>query len=233
MPGTETARSSGRSLRPLRVERRRRRDHQDVYPLLHRLRSESPVHSGPIDIGEGLDEADPTRPPPITVFGFDEVVQVLRDNETYSSIVYADVMGMVMGRTVLEMDDPEHRQIRALVAGSFRTKMFERWEEDLRRLVVNELIDTSSTWAAPTWCSVTFNYPVQVIARILGLPRSDYLDLPALALELTSVATNWDRGVAASVALRDYFAEVMTERRPRSATISTATWCGPRSTATS
>jgi cytochrome P450 len=142
------------------------------------------------------------------------VVQVLRDNETYSSAVYGDVMGMVMGRTVLEMDEPEHRQIRALVAGSFRSKILERWEEDLVALVVNELIDTFvDSGRADLVRTLTFNFPVQVIARILGLPRSDYQIFQRWALELTSVSANWDRGVAASVALRDYFAEVMTERR--------------------
>ena len=33
------------------------------------------------------------------------------------------------------------------------------------------------------------------------------------AIEITSVASNWDRGVAASAALRDYFADVLAERR--------------------
>jgi cytochrome P450 len=61
--------------------------------------------------------------------------------------------------------------------------------------------------------TVTFNFPVQVIARILGLPREDYPRFQRWALELTSVAANWDRGMAASAALRDYFAEVMAERR--------------------
>jgi cytochrome P450 len=54
---------------------------------------------------------------------------------------------------------------------------------------------------------------VQVIARILGLPRADYPVFQRWALELTSVAANWERGVAASAALRDYFADVMEERR--------------------
>ena len=214
MPGTETANSAAVPFDPYELKDVVGGTIRDVYPLLHKLRSESPVHTGPIDIGEGLDEADPNRPPPITVFGFDEVVQVLKDNETYSSGVYTDVMGMVMGRTVLEMDEPEHRQSRALVAGSFRTKMLERWEEDLVALVVNELIDTFiDSGQTDLVRSLTFNYPVQVIARILGLPRSDYPIFQRWALELTSVAANWDRGVAASVALRDYFAEVMTERR--------------------
>ena len=187
---------------------------RDPYPALHALRRESPVHVGPIDLGEGADIADPSRPAPVTVFGFDEVVQVLRDNETYSSAVYGEVVGMVMGRTMLEMDEPEHRAIRTLVAGSFRSKMLERWEGDLVARVVNELIDTFIDEGRTDLVrSVTFNFPVQVIARILGLPRQDYPRFQRWALELTSVAANWDRGVAASAALRDYFAGVMAERR--------------------
>ncbi len=187
---------------------------RDPYPALHALCRESPVHVGPIDLGEGAEIADPSRPAPVTVFGFDEVVQVLRDNETFSSTVYADVVGEVMGRTILQMDEPEHRAIRTLVASSFRSKMLERWEEDLVALVVNELIDTFiGEGRTDLVRSVTFNFPVQVIARILGLPRQDYPRFQRWALELTSVAANWERGVAASAALRDYFADVMAERR--------------------
>ena len=187
---------------------------RDPYPKLHELARRSPVHTGPIDLGEGADLADPTKPAPVTVFGFDEVVQVLRDHETYSSVVYADVMGTVMGRTILEMDEPEHRTIRSLVAGSFRSKMLERWEEELVAVVVNELVDAFiGRGRADLVREVTFNFPVQVIARILGLPRSDYPRFQRWALELTSVAANWERGMAASAALRDYFADVMADRR--------------------
>ena len=61
---------------------------RDPYPLLHELRRQSPVHTGLIDLGDGEDHLihDPSKPPPATVFGFDETVQVLRDNETYSSV---------------------------------------------------------------------------------------------------------------------------------------------------
>ena len=178
------------------------------------LRRISPVHSGPIDLGEGAEIADPTKPAPVTVFGYDEVVQVLRYSDTYSSTIYEEVMGMVMGRTILQMDEPEHRSIRTLVASSFRSKMLERWEEDLVSRVVNELIDTFIDEGRTDLVrSVTFNFPVQVIARILGLPREDHPRFQRWALELTSVAANWERGIAASNVLRDYFADVMEERR--------------------
>src|SRR5271154_1818735 len=187
---------------------------RDPYPAMQALRRISPVHSGAIDLGEGAEIADPTKPAPVTVFGYDEVVQVLRDNETYSSTIYGEVMGPVMGRTILQMDEPEHRSIRTLVASSFRSKMLERWEEDLVARVVNELIDTFIDEGRTDLVrSVTFNFPVQVIARILGLPREDYPKFQRWTMELTSVAANWDRGIAASAALRDYFADVMEERR--------------------
>jgi cytochrome P450 len=187
---------------------------RDPDPRLHELCRESPVHTGPVDLGEGGDLYDPSKPAPVTVFGFDEVVQVLRDHTTYSSTVYADVTEVVMGRTILQMDEPEHRKIRDLVASSFRSKMLERWEEGLVAVVVNELVDTFvERGRSDLVRDVTFNFPVQVIARILGLPRTDYPRFQRWALELTSVATNWERGVAASAALRDYFAEVMEERR--------------------
>jgi cytochrome P450 len=214
MPGTETADAAAVPFDPYELKDVVGGNIRDPYPLLHELRRQSPVHSGPIDIGEGIDAVPPGKAQPITVFGFDEVVQVLKDNETYSSAVYEDVMGLVMGRTVLQMDEPEHRQIRSLVAGSFRSKMLERWEEDLVALVVNELIDSFiDDGKTDLVRTLTFNFPVQVIAQILGLPRADYPRFQRWALELTSVTANWERGVAASCALRDYFAGVMAERR--------------------
>ncbi len=186
----------------------------DPFPRMHELRRENPVQTGAIDLGAGADPVMPGRPDPVTVFGFDEVVQVLRDNETYSSTVYEGIMGLVMGRTILQMDEPEHRLHRALVSPTFRSKVLEKWEEGLVRAVVNELIDQfAERGHADLVRELTFNFPVQVIARILGLPRSDYPSFQRWTIELTSVAANWDRGVAASEALRDYFSGVLAERR--------------------
>jgi cytochrome P450 len=187
---------------------------RNPYPRMQELRRQCPVHTGPVDLGEGAEPADPNRPPPVTVFGFEETVQVLRDNETYSSSVYEGIMGLVMGKTILQMDEPEHRIARAMVSTSFRSKVLERWEEGLVAKVVNELVDSFfDRGQADLVREVTFNFPAQVIARILGLPRADYARFQRWTVELTSVAANWDRGVAASEALRDYFASVMEERR--------------------
>jgi cytochrome P450 len=215
MPGIETAADSAAiPFDPFELKDVVSGTIRDPYPKLHELRRESPVHTGPLDLGEGADLQDPSKPAPVTVLGFDEVVQVLRDTTTYSSIVYEDVMGLVMGRTILQMDEPEHKKVRDLVASSFRSKMLARWEEGLVAVVVNDLIDSFIEQGRTDLVrTVTFNFPVQVIARILGLPRTDYPKFQRWALEITSFAANWDRGMAASTALRDYFVDVMEDRR--------------------
>ena len=191
---------------------------RDPYPRLAELRRHHPVHLGPIDVGDGLHDPDPTRPPPVTVLGFDECVQVLRDNETYSNSVYEGIMGLVMGKTILQMDEPEHRLHRALVSPTFRSKVLERWEGDLVQRVVDELLDDfAADGSADLVQQLTFHFPVQVIAEILGLPRSDFPMFQRWAIEITSVSANWDRGVAASENLRDYFATIVEERRAKPA----------------
>jgi cytochrome P450 len=187
---------------------------RDPYPRMAELRRQSPVHVGPVDLGDGANEVDPTIPQPVTVFGFDESVQVLRDHETFSSTVYEGIMGAVMGRTILQMDEPEHRLHRAMVSPTFRSKVLEQWEGDLVQRVVNELIDGfAGRGTADLVQELTFNFPVQVIARILGLPRSDFPMFQRWAIGITSVTSDWERGMAASEALRDYFACVLEERR--------------------
>ena len=191
---------------------------RDPYPRMAELRRESPVHVGPVDLGDGIQEPDPNLPQPVTVFGFDEVVQVLRDNETYSSKVYEGIMGAVMGQTILQMDEPDHRLHRALVSPTFRSKVLEQWEGDLVQRVVNELIDGFARLGnADLVQELTFNFPVQVIAHILGLPRSDFPTFQRWAIGITSVASNWERGMEASTSLRDYFADVLAERRKKPA----------------
>ena len=95
MPGIDsTADSTAAPFDPYELKDVVGRDHPR--PLSGAARAAPAVArctSGPIDLGEGADVADPTKPPPVTVFGFDEVVQVLRDNETYSSTVYEDDHG--------------------------------------------------------------------------------------------------------------------------------------------
>lgn len=191
-------------------------DVRDPYPDLAEARRLHPVDK--IDLSPATDPNLPTAAAPphdvYTVYSHELVQRVLLDNETFSSAGYADVMGAVMGHTILEMDEPEHRVRRGLVAQAFRQKSLARWETELVRAVTDELIDVfAARRKAELVRQFTFPFPVQVIARILGLPRADYAKFQRWSIELISVGSNWERGLAASRSLRDYFKGVVDERR--------------------
>jgi cytochrome P450 len=160
----------------------------------------------------------------VTVLGYDECRTVLTDSETFSSSVYEHIMGPVMGRTLLEQEGVEHQASRALVSPLFRAKLLERWRTELVEVVVHELIDQfASRGKADLVQEFTFAFPVQVIARLMGLPREDYVRFQQLSIELLSVVYDWDVGIAASATLKEYFGEILAERRrnPQDDLIST------------
>ena len=150
----------------------------------------------------------------VTVLGYDECRTVLTDSDTFSSSIYEHIMGPVMGRTLLEKEGAEHRGSRALVSPAFRAKLMERWRSELVEVVVHELIDRfAARGRADLVREFTFAFPVQVIARLMGLPRSDYVRFQRLSIELLNVVYDWDRGIAASASLKEYFGTVLAERR--------------------
>ena len=160
----------------------------------------------------------------VTVLGYDECQTVLTHPDTFSSSIYDQIMGPVMGRTLLELEGVEHRASRALVSPSFRTALLERWRSELVEVVVHELIDRfAPRGRAELTREFTFAFPVQVIARIMGLPQEDYLRFQRLSIELLNVVYDWDRGTAASASLKAYLTEILADRRrnPQDDLIST------------
>jgi cytochrome P450 len=183
----------------------------DPYPFLAEARRRNAVQRGwPLP-----DVASDTGGRPVfNVLGYDEVVTVLRDDQTYSSSILAEVMGPLLGHTIVAMDEPEHRAHRALVAPAFRPKLLAQWEDTLVRRVADELIDGFAPLGRTDLVrSLTFAVPVRVIARILGLPERDAPQFQRWSLEVVSIAVNVERGMAAFEALRDYFALQVAERR--------------------
>jgi cytochrome P450 len=151
------------------------------------------------------------------------VAQVLRDGETFTSTIYASSMGLVMGHTILEMDEPEHSRYRRLIQQAFSKKALVRWEKDLVRPIVNACIDRfAGRGSADLVRELTFPFPVNVIAGMLGLPEADLPEFHRRAVELISIAIDPMRGIQASQALERYFLPLIAERRdaPRQDLIS-------------
>ena len=89
--------------------------------------------------------------------------------------------------------------------------------------VVDELIDTFvDAGHAELVRQFTFQFPAQVIGGVLGLPREDFPQFQVWASAIISVNSAWEPGIAASVALKEYLAGVLEERRahPRADLVS-------------
>jgi cytochrome P450 len=185
------------------------------YPDLARLRAEAPVHPGLPHLGVPDDDLGG---PTFTAYGYEAVQAVLGDGHTYSSAGYGETMGVVMGRSILEMDEPEHRAYRAILQQAFTRGAMERWEAEVVRPLVDRMVGDLMDQAGPGGPAdlvreLLFPFPVRVIAALLGLPERDVPEFHRLAVELISVTVDWDRSLAASATLRDYFAGILAERR--------------------
>jgi cytochrome P450 len=159
------------------------------------------------------------------VYRHEEIVQVLRDGETYSSAHIIDlIMGPVMGEHImLGMDDPQHRRYRGLVSTAFRQKTLARWETELVATVASRLVDAfADRGHADLVREFTFPFPTQVIAGILGLPRDDYRQFQRWSTAILSFFTKLDEAIAAAQELTEYLARILAERRraPREDLIS-------------
>jgi cytochrome P450 len=191
----------------------------DPYTGFGDLLAKCPVHQG--GAGELLEFENTITldmfedGPTFTVFSYRGVEQVLRDHETFSSAGYAKHMGLVMGHTILEMDEPEHGRYRRLIQQAFTRKEMDRWEHEFVRPTVNAAIDSFvDRGHADLVKELTFNFPNQVIAQAMGLPEEDRPQFYRWGVEITNMASQPERGFAASMALGEYFGRLVAERRP-------------------
>lgn len=200
---------------------------RDPHQMLADIRAESPLlvggfadmmavlgtglTDGDVDLGALIGDDDLTG---AVALSYDLVQEVLRDGNTYSSGLYALFMGPLMGHSILEMDEPEHRRYRGLIQQAFTRKAMERWETELVEPICERLIDDfAGRGSADLAREYTFWFPINVIAGLLGLPAEDLPRFHRLAVELISGPFMPERGQQASSELRTYFATILEARR--------------------
>ncbi|MET0882186.1 MAG: cytochrome P450 [Acidimicrobiales bacterium] len=184
-------------------------DLRDPYPELADKRRDQPVEATTYaSFIEGLEQTT------YVVHRYEDVVAVLRDNVTYSSSAIRALMAPVMGDYVLVgMDEPEHKRLRALVSVAFRQRSLAAWEPYAQSVVDGYLDQVVERGSAELVRELTFPYPIQVIAKILGVPPEDTGKFHEWAWWIINVAADPDKGIAASEAMKAYLAEVLDARR--------------------
>ena len=191
---------------------------ENPYPDFAELRRDGGVIRADVRRLMGLDDDAEVghldMPDIFTVSTYEGLCAVLRDGRTFSSAGYAEYMGPVLGHTILEMDEPEHHAYRNVLKQVFSRKAMEHWETDVVGPIVHAYIDEFvDAGRADLVKQLALPVPMTVIADLLGLPRADLTRFHRLGIELIGVTINWERGLAASRKLRDYFATILEERR--------------------
>lgn len=145
---------------------------------------------------------------------FDAVNRVFRDGRVFNSHIYDSTIGLFIGPTILAMEGKPHWQHRNLVSAAFKSKSLARWEPEIVRPVVNELVDEFiDAGTADLVTDFTMEFPTRVISKLLGLPEEDLPWFRQRAVELISYAVKYRRAFEASAALKDYFLQQIEQRR--------------------
>lgn len=182
------------------------------YPMFAELRAAGAVHPGIPDLG--VTEQVQGMPPTFSVYSYDAVSEVLSDPATYSSIAYAEVIGSVIGRSLIEMDPPEHRGYRLILQQAFSRNAMETWKTQLVEPLLDEMVaELAGEGRAELVSRILFTFPVRTIAGLIGLPAEMFPLFHRLAIELIALSVDWERAERAAVTLADVFGEVLAERR--------------------
>jgi cytochrome P450 len=185
----------------------------DPYPVYRRLRHEQPVIalSGPLGKTSMI-----TR--------YADVCGALKDAASFSSIGNARGIGLVMGRTILEMEGKEHLRQRRLVTPAFSPRALRDGLDVVVERTVHQLVDAfERDGSADLVSQFTFTFPLRVMAHVMGLPIEDFEQFHHWAIDLLSIADDPQRGFDAAQKIVDYLRPVLAERRrePREDLVST------------
>lgn len=174
----------------------------DPYSVYARLRNEQPV----IAMKGWMD-------PSHMITRYDDVVTGLKDSETFSARGNARGIGIVIGRTIIEMEGTEHVRHRRIVTPAFSPRALRDGVEQQIHDITNELIDSFvADGRADLVPQFTFTFPLRVLARIMGIPISDFEEFHHWALDLISIANDPAKGFAASESIVNYLRPILEQR---------------------
>ncbi len=179
------------------------------YDVWQRARAECPVFES-----HGSSATTFSDRPQYHVTRWDDIEQVLRDGQSFSSSINAEHIGQYMGELILAMDGKEHRQYRNLVAHAFRASQLEKWDDTLVRPAISRLLDDIAPLGRGDLVrDVTSRYPVQVICGIVGVPLEDSAQFHQWAEQINTGPLHPEVGMAASRAMRAYLEPIVEDRR--------------------
>ncbi|MFE3170632.1 cytochrome P450 [Amycolatopsis sp. NPDC059090] len=183
--------------------------YQDIHPLLARARETGPIAE--------VVAADPETGAPVHqyyVFSYDLVREVLSNTGHFSNLAYAPQLRLLAGRSMLELDPPEHQHYRSTIAPLFRKTLIARRHVNKIHQILDDLFARfRARGRAELIADLTLPFPVRVIAAVIGVPQSDFAFFSGRALRMIDAALQWPEVSAAKDDMTDYFTRMIAARR--------------------
>ena len=114
-----------------------------------------------------------------SVKAYRDIVEVLRDTDTYSSEIGAvsleelDERQMDIRRSMLETDGERHRALRKLLQPEFTPRALADYETFLRGLTATTLDNALPQGEFDFVAEVAADFPIRVLAQMLDVPEAD------------------------------------------------------------
>jgi cytochrome P450 len=123
-------------------------------------------------------------------------------------------------RTLIHMDDPDHRALRAIAADWFRPKTLRTLQRDVTALARRYVDRMADHDGCDFVADVAVHYPLSVILSLLGLPEEDFPRMLQLTQEIFGGddperrrGNRPDDQLAVVLDFFDYFQRLIADRR--------------------
>ena len=193
----------------------------DPYPFYARLRAEAPVWRTTL----------PDRRAAWLVTRYEDVARVLKDDtfakdklnamdpEQRAKTPWVPGFLKPLERNMLDLDDPDHARLRALVSKAFTPRLIERLRGRIE-VLCEELLDAMERKArrkgeAELVADYALPLPATVIAELLGVPAEDHAKFHRWSNRLVSVSAKRDmlRALPAALSFVRYLRKLVEQRR--------------------
>jgi cytochrome P450 len=188
----------------------------DPYPVYRELLAQCPVHRGGVGEPFGVPTAfDAFADRGLTtVYGYREVVDVLRNDALFSNRWYDASLNLMIGPNMLGMDEPEHKRHRLLLQRSFSKREMRWWRSDIVEPIVHALLDElAPKGRADLYADFAAFIPARVIVEALGLPQDQLAQFFEWAILMTSSVATPEERLTAQRGMAEYVAPLCEERR--------------------
>ena len=187
------------------------------YPFYARLRAEAPVWRTTL----------PDKRTAWFVTRYEDVARVLKDDafakdrlnamdeEQRAKTPWVPGFLKPLERNMLDLDDPDHARLRALVSKAFTPRLIERLRGRIEALCEDLLDAMEREGGAELVGDYALPVPATVIAELLGVPARDHRRFHRWSNRLVSVSSGRDmlRALPAALAFVRYLRKLIERRR--------------------